>query len=270
LQAWRKQLPLAAVEILDKQIERFDLVQRQPGDKLVCFFDVGDPTVSSWPESLLFPNRAEELVPVTVKLRRTDGEGELSGDITLHRGRLFSIIFAKRPLDIFERKTTDVQVAGVVLRANPMESADPSQKPVDLCGWVADWNSRFRVTHVSPPLSSSTIKDRVDGIDARLPKDYLEMVSQTDGFEVGNCKVLGLSMIRRLVLPEYNLYVLAELSGQLVVGVKQGSTRTEVVVIDQELEDLRVAGESFREAVEAVLNQSTDPSATEKRTPSAR
>jgi len=99
IDAWRSTLTNELRQKLDKQLEKFDFVQRQARRTKSVFYCIRDPDYKTWGDDELFPNREEDRRVFTGTLT-----GEI-GDITesvrfgvyLHRGRLSSIEFESEP-----------------------------------------------------------------------------------------------------------------------------------------------------------------------------
>lgn len=90
LDAWRASLPEDGQSIINEQIEAASFVQHQAEGTKVCFF------YRSGRGMRLFPLDRPDQHVATVFLR-AEGVAELRAKIFLHRGRLFSIEFPKRP-----------------------------------------------------------------------------------------------------------------------------------------------------------------------------
>lgn len=258
LEAWKRELSPAAVAILDRQLEFYDLVQRQSADKLVCFYRIGDPACKKLPEDSLFPFRAEDTSVARVALRATGSKGRssLRADISLFRGRFFGLEFNKRPQTVFPKdvKSEKVEVTDVAVLVDPMSvesyETEPLRDTSTLRGWLREWAQERELRELHQPLPPSTRDKIVEHLDTGLPSDYLELVEQTEGVEVGHCEIHGLSQIRTIVLPDVGLYILAEVEDRGAVGVQQGESDGVLYYLDNETHEAEAVGTSLRAVIE--------------------
>lgn len=91
LDAWRASISEESKHVLDAQLDATQLVQHQAAGAKVCFYfreGRGLP---------LFRATDPDLHVATVLLQPPDGLKTLQAKIFLHKGRLFSIEFPKRP-----------------------------------------------------------------------------------------------------------------------------------------------------------------------------
>lgn len=94
LDAWRGSLSERGRELLDAQLDGFDLVQRHAGDKLVSFYGPGTDAASR----VLFPLRARDAAIARVTLRSPQSARKpLRATIVIHAGRLHSLEFEAAP-----------------------------------------------------------------------------------------------------------------------------------------------------------------------------
>jgi hypothetical protein len=260
LEAWKRELSPAAVAILDRQLEFYDLVQRQSADKLVCFFRIGDPACKKLPEDSLFALRAEASV-ARVALRATGSKGRssLRADISLFRGRFFGLEFNKRPQTVFPKdvKSDEIEVTDVAVLLDPMSVESYETEPLSdtstLGGWLREWAQERDLRELRRPLPPSTRDKIVEHLDTRLPSDYLQLVEQTEGLEVGHCEIHGLSQIRTIVLPDVGLYILAEVEDRGAVGAQQGDSDGVLYYLDNETHEAEAVGTSLQAVIEREL-----------------
>ncbi len=94
LVAWRSTLHEEFQERLDKQLGKFDFVQRQARGTKTIFYSVRDPQYKTWGE-FLFPVHDEGLKVFTGNLIGKIGDvvESVRFDVYLHRGRLSSVEF---------------------------------------------------------------------------------------------------------------------------------------------------------------------------------
>jgi hypothetical protein len=62
------------------------------------------------------------------------------------------------------------------------------------------------------PLPPHQRQKTVGNINVALPPDYLELMGQAEGLEVGNIGILGLSQVYEVVMPDWTYYLLAEVN----------------------------------------------------------
>lgn len=269
LEAWKKMLSKDALDILNMQIKAYDLVQRLSNDKLVCFHYLKDSSYESWSDRMFFPLRGEGKVVATMTLRaaREGQRTSLKVDITFSRGRLFSIEFNRPPKTLFSKREdpSNIEVTDVSVLINPMVAGvDVTEMIADagnLTGWLRDWIREWKVQNLRKPLPVGRRENILGQLNARLPADYLDLISQTEGLHIENCVVYGLSEIRKLVLPnsivspDMNLLVLADVEGHGSVGVKENGKDSVVYYLDNEDERPEAVGNSFRVAIEQKLTK---------------
>jgi hypothetical protein len=222
----------AARELFQKQVDSINLVQRHGDSKEICCYPVRFGIVKRNPE-LRFPNHELELKLASVRFRAPDSPAAVRAD--------FYVVLEAR-------------IHSDPMRAISPEDASRRRVAVKLNGWVAELARQYEFKQPRPPLSPSARKRRLVEIEAALPADYLELVEQAEGLEIGDCVIQGLSFVREVVLDEANYYVLAELDGEGVLAVRRQAGDGEVYQLDF---DHAVIGEfaTFREAVEAYLER---------------
>ncbi|MES9991500.1 MAG: hypothetical protein ABW098_06065 [Candidatus Thiodiazotropha sp.] len=97
--AWRSTLSAVLQKKLDKQLEKFDLVQRQANGLKSVFYSLRDPQYTTWKEDDLFPVLGEEQKVFTGTLigNIEDVTESVKFSVYLHKGRLSSIEFVSEP-----------------------------------------------------------------------------------------------------------------------------------------------------------------------------
>jgi hypothetical protein len=261
LDVWKARLTEPATQILNRQLNAFDFVQRTAGGTVVMFHCADRRAYERWPDDQLFPRRAEELVAAIVRLEpkarahvsETRTRSTLKATIMLHKGRLSSLEFNKRPDSILPKGLTWAAVeATVEIRADPMTPAieGPDLSLDRLRGWVRDWLAALEAQHIRPPRPALERDRLLADVDAAIPDDYRELVSQTDGFSVGTCEIHGPAQIRPIMLPESQFLLLAERPDKGVIALQDGEPHPRLYYIDNEEHDVPVlAGASFRNAL---------------------
>jgi len=114
-------------------------------------------------------------------------------------------------------------------------------------GWLQQWAVRNGAQRARVPLDSKERSIRLSRVDAELPQDYLEITEQTEGLEFKDCAVFGLSDVREFAGDDGNYYLLAELNGRGVLGVRAGSQDRRVFYLGYDHDQDEYL--SFREAM---------------------
>lgn len=261
LDSWKRHLSPIGKTILDKQLARFDFVQRQSKEKMTCFYQLADKSLSKWPLEIFFANKGEEVTAATIWLQGTGGASKRSkfrADISLFHGRLFCIQFNKQPREFFGSEFASVvpAVADVNIWTDPMSEApvaEPLASEAPLRGWLESWRYRQEIAEIRAPVPALERERLIQMLGTSLPSDYLDLTEQADGFRVRSCRVVGLADLRAILLPEATYYILAESEGRADFGVAQGSTDRVIFRLDVEDETPHPVATSIREVLEAEL-----------------
>jgi hypothetical protein len=259
LEAWEQHLSPEAAELFKKQLKLYDFIQRLSKGKLVLFGCLkGRYYYRNWPKDIFFSMQREDVNVAQIFLIVSEKEKstELRADITIHRGRFFSIEFNRPPMFA---KTATVSVVRVWILVDPMSSESektdlPKNEP-EIHGWLQEWKVSRHITNFRFPLSSSEREKAIAKTHSRLPQDYLELVSQTEGCRIDNCLVEGLSGIRKIVRPDANFYILAEIENHGSIAVMEGQIESELYYLDSENEVPQLLGQLFRKAIESILTK---------------
>lgn len=245
-----KVLPPQAREILSKQVEGINRVHRSrpDGKEVNCY------RKPSWDDIPKFPSGAQDVKAITIRFK-VPGVGSWRADLDIVAGHFFSITFDRSPKSITNRGA-DVVIESVRIHDDPMAppAGEPEREALrPFSGWLKALSERHEIREPSPPLASTERERRLSRLTAKLPVDYPELVSQTDGLVVGNCSVLGLAELHDVVLPDANYYMLGDVHGQGALGVRQDSRDAAVYFLPYEGEKPRPIGDSLRDALEALL-----------------
>jgi hypothetical protein len=244
---------------LQRQIEAINKIQRLSDGKEVNFYQMrhGKP---AFDDNLRFPHAASEALLASVYLTSLDKRSKLKVEVWLAKGRLFSLVFNKPPKQFFagaSLKTVRPEIANVKIWLDPMRPlAVPPDQPVDvsaLTGWLHEWYAKGRVTGLRAPLSESERAACFERIDARLPPDYLDLVAQTEGATLATCTVHGAREIRKLVWPDANYYLIAEIKGLGALVVKEDDRDSMLYFLHYENNDVRPVGASLQKAIADLL-----------------
>lgn len=258
LEAFEKHLSPEAAEILRKQIEMHDYVKRKFKDKLVIFYCLKNPSYQNWPSDIKFPMRDEDINVAQVFLTMSEKKKsfDIRADIYLHWGRLCSIEFNQPPKFA---KNAKIEVNRVWLLEDPMAVESFSRgSGLELNGWMAEWKAGLHLAGLKRPLSLPERDKIIKKTHALLPKDYLELTSQSEGCRIDDCVILGLSQIMKIMFPDFNFYVLAKIEPFGIMGVKEGETDGELYYIDKDKTVPRALGRSFRNAVQNIIGLPTE------------
>jgi len=258
LDHWRELLSPEATDVLNRQLQLFDVIQRLSQDKLVTFHRLDS---ECWPHGTLFETRGVETMVATVWLKSgRPGEQVIRVDIILNLGCLSSLEFSISPKgSLGAARSHQIEIIKIKEWLDPMaadEKRIPERSAVTLTGWVKEW-SDLRKVHLREPLSSAKRETILQQFGIKVPPDYKDLLVQTEGLKAGNCTILGASQIRKIVLPLKTLCVLAEVDEQGVIGVEQENEEYELFFLDNEADDFRSVGFSLRAAVEEKLGWRT-------------
>jgi hypothetical protein len=216
LQALQDHLPEETRTILTQQIEAVNSIYR---DKESGEVNLYTPKHKPPPR---FPNQRLEALWCTVHYRVPRLPERLKMRIYLVRGKIFTLAFGRVYRQI--ARENEVHIERVVFHTDVMEPIEgplPSLEGADtdlqelLPAWCIALGRRWAIAGVLPPLSDEERQQRLQAIEAALPKDYLELVRLCEGFQIGDAVVLGLSEVREVWLSSGAYYLLAERGGWL-------------------------------------------------------
>jgi hypothetical protein len=255
LQALQEHLPEEPRVILAQQIEAVNHIYR---DKESGEVNLYTPKHKPPP---CFPNQRLEALWCTVHYRVPHLPERLKMRIYLVRGEIFTLAFGKVYRQI--ARENEVHIERVVFHTDVME---PIYEPLpsleggdaDLLGSLPAWcialGRRWAIEQVLPPLSHEEQQQRLQAIEAALPKDYLELVRVCEGFRIGDAVVLGLSEVREVSLSSGGYYLLAERGGGFL-GVREGEQEGRVYYLHQEYPEPCATFGTFAEALEHLLTR---------------
>jgi hypothetical protein len=204
-------------------------------------------------ERLRFSNQANHDLLATVWFAGQGASKRLKADVWIVKGRVFSLLF-NQPPDLFfgglparER----LQVAEVRLWFDPMspQTVQVPAREIVLSGWVAEWRNTGRLSGVQAPLPADQRAAVLERIDAAFPRDYLELLEQTDGATIFGWTVFGVRGIRAVVLPDATYYMLAERDGAVCVREEGRDEALYAFDYSGELSRPESVGRSLREAL---------------------
>jgi hypothetical protein len=251
----QSRLGLDAGDRLQKQVEKINKIQRLVERKEVNFYQMchGRP---AFDDSLRFPDQSDEAILAGMSLVHPEKRTKLKVEVRLAKGRLFSFLFNKSPARFFaglDLKNLQPEIVDVTIWRDPMQFHIPSVSvsidEVNLTGWLQELSSEGCVTDLHRSLPDAEREVMLRSIDARLPTEYIDLCAQTEGVKLGTCTVYGMSGIRKVVLPDHNYYLLAEIERKAALAVEEGSQEAKIYFLDFENEEVNPSGLSFKEAV---------------------
>lgn len=235
---WKNKLSPAAAKILDRQLQRFNLIQRSSGGTIITFYDLDDRNYSTWTDTDLFVNRSSELTAARIWFysQPPTQPTRIKADIVLHNGRLSSIEFSKPPKSLTAVFTAS-KVQAFVDPMQPLPSPSKATHSTTIDRGITQTLLHLSATNLREPRGQVETNRLTQIIDARLPIEYLQLMSLTDGLTAANWRVFGLSEIRRIVQPTGNFYLLAEATDGRAVGVLQESEDEQLYLISPEKDE---------------------------------
>jgi len=250
-------LSAPAKALLLAQMKRVNFVQRHVNHKEVNLYFIKNGKVF-FDEKIRFPETQSEIKLGSISFDAPAPGVQKSFQVNfwLVRGWLFSMEFNQSPKDARADKVVIKEVKILIDPIAPTRKA--LEKPIKmsfLTNWLADWAGKWHVSLLKRPLPDAEREMIVKQLDAKLPEDYLELVSQTEGMKINSCLIYGLSEIRDLILPKENYYVLAEISGTGVLAVRKERFDSEIYFLNYEDGHEISLGVSFRLAVEQQLER---------------
>lgn len=254
IEAIKSRLDSDAATRLQAQIDSINKVQRLTDGKEVNLYRVahGKP---AFDDGLRFPQGEEEALLGTVHLTHPGSPLTLKAEAWLANGRLFSLVFDRPPKRFFAGHALDAvrpEVADVTVWTDPMCGRPKGDEvPVDpamLNGWLRELYTSCRLTDLRSPLVGPQRAALIAQIDAQLPLDYLELTKQMDGTRVGECKIHGLTSVRKVALSSDNYYILAEGDGG-ALAVKDGDRSGELYRLSYEKDGVQPLNQPFKTAL---------------------
>jgi hypothetical protein len=244
-----------AALLLQQQVDAVNMVQRLSKGKEVNLYSMRRGK-AVFDDVLRFPATADEAHLATVRLRHPEKRATLRSELWLAKGRLFSVLFSIPPKEFLERfdaRSILPTMTEVSIHFDPMKKLVLPTRPVDpssLRGWIKEWHDGGLIGNLHDPLSETERAKKLASLNALLPPDYLEFVSQTEGaIYASSIIVHGLTGIRKVVGPEDNNYVLAEdASSFTLLTVREGAQGPDLHFLHPDYPPSE-AGESFAEAM---------------------
>lgn len=260
--AWRNTLTEKALGLLDKQCERLTVYQRYSNERLLCFYDMTDQSCEKWPVEILFPCKMDEIAVARLQLRIADAPNDiLKADVTLCHGRFFGLEFNKAP----KCHAREVEVVDVKTLVNPMIPSDVITTSISMSAIpleYREWLQNMAATDMRQPLTISRRDALIQAIDAKLPNDYIGLVSATEGATIGPWRISGLTQIRTIAMPDCNYYLIAETLEGRAIGVAREGAEAELYLFSTPEADMpESVGPSLLRCIERdMVEGTTNPS----------
>ncbi|WP_298419979.1 hypothetical protein [uncultured Kordia sp.] len=172
-------------------------------------------------------NRNDEHKLATIRFKVN--EEKYSIEFNSYERRLWGWKIRPNPKRI--QKVTSVVVTSKKVHTDPNSFAEilvEKQKLTAIpkfSGWLQTLVEIQTPTEVFQPIKEVILKKYSQQIDARLPKEYLEVIKQTEGINFKDFHILGISDIRTTGLDDRNYYHLAEFDDG-IIAVKEGETNS--------------------------------------------
>jgi hypothetical protein len=259
LEAVGDRLTPSARAIFEKQIARINYVQRHSEGKEVNFYCMKGNT-STVDESSAFPFHQQEERLATVEFQASGIRKSFCATLWLVEGNLFCIEFDRSPRSIRSQSITVNAVTILIDPMAPQRTVKTIQSIEDnnFVGWMKDWARTWILENTKTPLSASDQDRAIKEIGVELPKEYLDVIRQTDGVKINNCTIFGLLEIRSVIMDESGFYVLAEFEGHGAICVTQDRmANSQLLFFDYESGNSSNMGESFKNAIESKLSENT-------------
>ncbi len=262
IDAVKSKLEAESSGVLQRQLDAINKVQRLADGKAVNLFCMhhGKP---AFDENLRFKNSADEALLASGNFVGPDKISTMKVELWLAKGRLFSLEYSKSPEQFFGSKNLRLvqsNVSDLKIWLDPARSHPPEPSigadEFFLSGWDDDWLSQIHPVRTQKPISPAQQTSILAQIDAQLPLDYLDFVTRTDGVQLSNGKIYGLSGVRKVPGSEVSYYILAEIEGLGAISVREGRPGDgSLYFISYEGEPERLLGSSFKDALLMILGR---------------
>jgi len=244
-------LPADAGALVRKQAAQVKGGTRLYFPKSYCLETYGSPT-----EDSLFP-RTDSFKLATLSF--THGVTNYKVEFKTYNGHVVETVIRPSCKPILG--VIRVEVTRFKLNNDPMEKLDLTivrefyEPGESFTGMLGKWQAKYSIKEVLKPLPGRQRELFVKLAEAKFPADYLELMTQTNGFEVGETVVHGLgAALESVSLEDDNYLTLAE-NGAGVLSLRQSRRSTELRFHSLEDEsDFRDLGDNFGQAMETFLH----------------
>ena len=255
-----ERLPDAAARMLHEQVLLIDRTLRFPSvNNAVIIYQ------ARWARIPRFPAQYTDRTFATVTFHFDGAASKAKYQVRFVAvcGKLSSIVYSEYPSwkvchfgkPIIDKVKLHYDVM-VEARDPEPAAADDSFAPV-FSGWLRGWQERYTLGSLMRPVTKARRRERLKELDVVPPKDYLELLDQTDGMIVEQTSILGIEEMYEVELGSGTHVLLAEIhtpdAEVLFLTVKSGARDGRVYTCDCEQADHLECGPSFREAVEKYL-----------------
>ena len=244
--------------ILLKQYKQINYVQRFSKDKEVNFYRIKNckPYLD---KTIQFPNNQSVLRIASILFNVKSVPKTYRADMWLVRGYLFSIEFNQSPKKI---GNNEIELKEIKLLADPMAKPEISQQitvsALEISGPINNISQLGTLNNLKKPIAIARRKILIQNLNAALPEDYLEIVSQTEGLTTDICTIYGLYEIKSLILSNDNYYILSEIETEGAIAVKQDTKTAELYFLDYDGRPPVKMGTSLVEAIKSKIIQGKD------------
>jgi hypothetical protein len=220
---------------LQGQLDEIDHTRRVAGVREVLYYSKKGRPCSS----RAFPANRAELKFARILFSVNGHPGTWRAELHLVKGYFFSIDFTPSPKEI--QNATIIQIKRMDVLHDPAIAVGPPpalntipRDVVKLPTWLEELEHKLEILNLFEPLSSNSKAELLEGINATLPKEYLELIEVTEGLSVGDVAILGLSQAYETVMSDWNYFLIAELASVGVLAVKEHGDDGEIFLLEYE------------------------------------
>ncbi|MEM8566400.1 MAG: hypothetical protein AAGF85_08050 [Bacteroidota bacterium] len=168
-------------------------------------------------------NRRDESKLATIRFKVNNEKYSIEFDN--YDGRLWGWKIRPNPKSIM--KFDSFQVTSKKINADPNSFAQPSFKKEKVkevptfTGWLSKLTEIDNIKESWHPIGSEFVGNYTKLIDSKLPDGYVELITQTEGLDFEQYRILGVSEINKTGLDDGNYYHLAEFDDG-IIAIKEG------------------------------------------------
>lgn len=238
-----------ARRLYQSQLDAVNKVQRLGRGREINLYRMRGSKPSNDP-AMAFRDRRDELAFARVRFRIPSESNARRMTVYMVRGFVFSLVFDPPAAQVQQRD--DAEIVKVEIGAEPMRSEAPMDvEPMSDYSQVSDelrrWRMRYGLSGLRRPLTVTERESRIQEIPARLPRDYLRLMAEADGLEVGSWTIYGLAQVHGIALDDAEYQVLAELHDRGILAIENdtenlyflpfdGSVRAPIPAFTREIE----------------------------------